>query len=140
MKSAVLPILVAVACSPVLAAEPTAAPPAAPAAASPAVAETPSTPAATEAKAVVPPLAVHPVVSAPSFCGQDEVYRLLMNTEIGKQLQLRQQEALRQAIAQAVAEGRIPAQQPQQPAVVNPQPAQPAPAESTTPKTDVPQR
>jgi hypothetical protein len=55
--------------------------------------------------------ALAPVVSketkaaTPSnFCGQAEMQRLFSKTEIGKQLQLRQQEALRQAKRQAMHE------------------------------------
>jgi hypothetical protein len=63
-----------------------------------------------KASDALPPV-VSPVVSTetkaatPSnFCGQAEMQRLFLKTEIGKQLQLRQQEALRQAKRQAMHE------------------------------------
>lgn len=70
--------------------------------------------------------ALPPVVSTetnaatPSnFCGQTEMQRLFLKTEIGKQLQTRQQEALRQAMTQiirqamheAMAKGEISVQE-----------------------------
>ena len=57
--------------------------------------------------------AAPPVVT--TFCGQDAVQRWFLKTEVGKQLQLRQQEAqreaLRQAMLQAVNEGKISVQE-----------------------------
>jgi hypothetical protein len=133
MKLIIPTILVAVACSPVVAAEPNAASPSS--SASPVVAETTSTPTP-EGKTVV----AQPVKSASNFCGQAEIYRLLMKTEFGKQLQLQQQEALRQAIAQAVAEGKISAQQSQPPVVPSQQSTQAVPALPVKTEIPVPQK
>ena len=58
---------------------------------------------ASESKATQP--------AANSFCGQDVIQRLFLKTEIGKQLQLRQQEASRQALLQAMKEGKISVQE-----------------------------
>ena len=49
--------------------------------------------------------------AATSFCGQDVMQRLFLKTEIGKQLQLRQRDSIRQAMLQAVNEGKISVQE-----------------------------
>jgi hypothetical protein len=91
MKSTIV-IALGMACFPSLAAEPTAKP-------------------SSEAKTVQS--TIQPTASA--FCGQSEVQRLFLKTEIGKQLQARRQEAqseaLRQAMLQAVNEGKISVQE-----------------------------
>lgn len=63
-----------------------------------------------KASEALPPI-VSPVVSTETklakllnFCGQAEMQRLFLKTQIGKQLQLRQQETLREAKRQAMHE------------------------------------
>lgn len=122
MKPFILSALVAAACSSASASALTVAP----ATANSLAATTMPTPVA------VAPVTIKPkaadlqanVSSVPSFCGQALVAQMLMNTDVGKRLQLQQEEAIRRAITQAVAEGRIPARQMQVTATMNYKPAQ----------------
>ena len=134
MKSIILTVFVVATCSSVSASEPTAVP----AAVKPVVAEPTSlSVVVTDAKANN----VQTIVSSvPSFCDHADVSRMMMNTDIGKKLHLQQQEALRQAIAQMVAEGKIPAKQSQQPVATDQKPAQTVEAPAATPDVKAPQK
>ena len=129
MKTIILNALVVAAYSSASVAEPIAVP----AVAKPVVAETAPVPTMTEVKSAD----VETVVStAPSFCGQADVFRMTMNTDAGKKLQLQQQEAIRQAIAQLVAEGKIPTQQSLQPTATNSKSAQFSEVPAATPDVE----
>ena len=107
MKPIILSILIVASCYSVSASVPASVP----AAVEPLVVERTSIPVV-EIKADI----VQPVASStPSFCGQADIAQMLLNTDLGRKLQLQQQEAIRQALAQVVAEGKIPAEQNQQP-------------------------
>ena len=112
MKSIILTALVLTACSAGWAAETV------PVAITPV--PSPTTPIPMEAKAAGPQTVVS---SVPNFCGQADVARLVMNTDVGKKLQLQQQEEIRQAIAQMVADSNIPTPPGQQPTATNPKAA-----------------
>lgn len=49
-----------------------------------------------------------PTSSVPNFCGQTKVYGLMMKTEFGQQLQLRQQQALQNAVAEVADKAPVP--------------------------------